>query len=147
MLTLPDALIISRRHINAMLDELLAASQQGDVGVPLAADARAVEEEPAQAFTPGDWREAERQTGISYRWMDGNIDDYTEFAVYEDGDSGVAMGIGKIAPKEIRGKQRSYQVVFSMEGTKLDPMAVFNEADDFDSTRELLALVRGKGES
>lgn len=142
MLSAYDALSIARRHVNAMFDELLGAARVSEVEPPAPHVIRAGAADP---IAQGDWREVGRRSGISYRWMDGNVDEYVEFVVYEDAGSNSSMGIGKIAPREIRGKERSYRVVFSMDGTKLEPLAVFNESDDFEASKELLALVRGKG--
>src|SRR4051794_41039644 len=113
MLSVYDALLIARRHANAMFDELLDAAREPSAEAPMPQDEAVVADVASASapIEPGDWREVDRQSGVNYRWMDGNVDDYTEFVVYEDGRSGAVMGIGKIAPRDIRGKQRSYRVV------------------------------------
>lgn len=147
MLTTQEAMLVVRRHLNAMIDELIDTADGIDANPRRTRQDEVRDDALDGPVDRGEWREVDRQAGISYRWMDGNIDEYTDFVVYEDSASGDTMGVAKIAPREIKGKKRSYQVVFSMDGTKLDPLAVFNEADDFDSTHELLALIRGKGVS
>src|SRR4051794_35282643 len=64
VLSAHDALLIARRHTNAMFDELLDAAREAGDEPPVPA-AGVPEVLPVAApVEPGDWYETDRQTGI-----------------------------------------------------------------------------------
>lgn len=93
-----------------------------------------------------DWNKVQTRQQESYRWMDGNWHIYPEFTVYENTKTGDRFGVGRSEPEEHFGRPRTVCAVFSMEDDKISqPVAIFNEPDDFDTSHEMLALIRGKG--
>jgi hypothetical protein len=53
---------------------------------------------------------------------------------------------GDCAPEGHDGKERGYWLAFEMvNAQKRRPIVVFNEADDFDVSGDLVAIIKGKG--
>jgi hypothetical protein len=98
------------------------------------------------AGQPIEWTLVETRDGITYSWPDGNIDRYDSFDVYQ-GAGLLAIGRGPTA--SVKGRPRRYAVVFQLGvgGGSPRPVTTFVEADDFESSGELVSVIRGKGAS
>lgn len=94
------------------------------------------------------WRKVADLDGQSYSWPEG-VEHYTPFEVWETADDrgSVRIGLGRVAEsREIYGKERYWWLIFKMAGDhKERPIVVFNEADDHESTRDLVSAIKGKG--
>lgn len=91
----------------------------------------------------GGWREVESVEGQSYRWPDGNVDNYTDFRVYEgSGDfEGMSLALGR--------NENGEWVGFVLEGGLSSKRGIvyFQLADDFAESGELVSMIRGGGEN
>jgi len=91
------------------------------------------------------WREVERQTGESWTWPDGNVDTYSEIVVYEGSggaSDGVKLGLGYQDGPGKDGEVNGF--VFASGGASKRPLTVFFPTDDFDTSQEVVSMVRGR---
>lgn len=89
----------------------------------------------------GGWRETETLTGQTYRWPDGNIDEYSRLVRFSgSGDfEGMNLGLGYKVGGDTIG------FVFSSDGKSKRGIVYFQAADDFDETAEVVSMIRGNG--
>jgi hypothetical protein len=110
--------------------------------------------QPPQPVPPGSadghWSKVGELPGESYVWPgpDG-IENYDPFEVWErrTENARTQIGLGRATNRGIYyGKERGYWLAFEMvNGQKRRPIVVFNEADDFDVSGDLVAIIKGKG--
>jgi hypothetical protein len=97
----------------------------------------------SSAALSGAWKEVESVDGQSYRWPDGNVDDYTDFVIYEGSGEfdGMTLALGH--------KDNGEWVGFVFEGGLASKRGIvyFQLADDFDESAELVSMIRGGGEN
>jgi hypothetical protein len=146
---------IARRHFDAMFQELIEdVGASGPVGVlrtddsagPKAAGADVPADALEQAARSS-WELVEVREGETYSWPEGP-DEYSSFAVYEnDGLGQFAIGRVESGEREYWGRHRPYFVVFRLGagGGSKHAISVFVAADDYDETREVVAVIRGAG--
>ena len=94
---------------------------------------------------PEDWSLVRTRDGESYRWPDGR-DRYTRYRVFmatTRSEGVVHIGLGETVRKKKWGRDRKYIVAFLSSGSPQKPLAEFLAADDYDKTRELVAVIRG----
>jgi hypothetical protein len=97
------------------------------------------------ADLPDDWQllgERERQ---SYQWPDSR-EHYSRYRVFigtTHAEGAVHIGLGETIRKNKWGRDRKYVVAFLSSGSPQQPLAEFVAADDYDETRQLVAVVRG----
>ena len=94
---------------------------------------------------PEDWRLLHEREGQSYRWPKRR-DDYAPYRVFMGttrGEGAVQIGLGETIRENAWGRDRKYVVAFLSGGSPQHPLVEFVAADDFDDTRELVAVVRG----
>jgi hypothetical protein len=91
-----------------------------------------------------EWRKVGELTDQSYAWPHG-LETYDPFEVWEL--DGIQIGLGRATDRDIYyGKERGYWLAFEMvNGQRRRPIVVFNEADDFDTSGDLVAIIKGKG--
>jgi hypothetical protein len=115
------------------IDEANAAEQAGD---------------PARggpADLPGDWRVVRERKGESYRWPQGR-DSYSPYRVFVGttrAEGAVQVGLGATIRKNRWGRDRKYVVAFLSSGAPQQPLVEFLATDDYEKTRELVAVIRG----
>jgi hypothetical protein len=83
--------------------------------------------------------------GESYRWPDGR-DRYKPYRVFigtTRAEGAVQIGLGDTVRKNKWGRDRKYVVAFLSAGSPQQPLVEFVAADDYEQTRELVAVVRG----
>jgi hypothetical protein len=103
---------------------------------------------PARSASPDlpeDWRLLHERQGQSYRWPKRR-DDYSTYRVFigtTRGEGAVQIGLGETIRENARGRDRKYVVAFLSGGSPQHPLVEFVAADDFEDTRELVAVVRG----
>lgn len=86
------------------------------------------------------------ESDVTYKWPPDNVDRYRTYQRYEDA-RGVRLGLGWAEPGEFYGRMREYTVVHEIsKGGGLDALAVFVSADDYETSGELLGLIKGKGQ-
>jgi hypothetical protein len=96
---------------------------------------------------PDAWQLVEEREGESYSWPQGD-DEYVTFRIYEGQTSAgaVRLAIGRCARVAARGKDRHYLMTHYLtpRGSKR-PISEFLETDNYDETREVIAIIKGKG--
>jgi hypothetical protein len=94
---------------------------------------------------PEDWRVLREREGESYRWPNGP-DRYKRYRVFMGttrAEGAVQIGLGETIRKNKWGRDRKYVVAFLSAGAPQQPLVEFVAADDYEQTRELLAVIRG----
>ena len=103
---------------------------------------------PARAPTvdlPEDWRLVREREGESYTWPEGR-DRYSRYRVFMGAtraEGAVHIGLGETIRTNRWGRDRKYVVAFLSSGSPQQPLAEFVAADDYEETRELVAVIRG----
>ena len=91
------------------------------------------------------WRLVREREGESYQWPGGR-ERYSRYRVFigtTRAEGAVHIGLGETLRKNKWGRDRKYVVAFLSSGSPQQPLAEFVAADDFEETRELVAVVRG----
>jgi hypothetical protein len=94
---------------------------------------------------PEDWRLVRERQGESYRWPNGR-DRYKPYRVFMGTtrtEGAVQVGLGETIRKNKWGRDRKYVVAFLSAGSPQQPLVEFVAADDYEQTRELVAVIRG----
>jgi hypothetical protein len=94
---------------------------------------------------PEDWRLVQGREGESYRWPTGR-DRYEPYRVFigtTRAEGAVQIGLGETIRKNKWGRDRKYVVAFLSAGSPQQPLVEFVAADDYEQTRELVAVIRG----
>jgi hypothetical protein len=94
---------------------------------------------------PQDWRLVQGREGESYRWPSGR-DRYEPYRVFigtTRAEGAVQIGLGETIRENKWGRDRKYVVAFLSAGSPQQPLVEFVAADDYEQTRELVAVIRG----
>ena len=94
---------------------------------------------------PEEWRLVQERDGESYRWPNGR-DRYSPYRVYVGttrGEGAVHIGLGETVRENRWGRDRKYIVAFLSGGSPQHPLVEFAAADDYQQSRELVAVIRG----
>jgi hypothetical protein len=94
---------------------------------------------------PEDWRLVREREGESYRWPNAR-DRYKPYRVFMGTtrtEGAVQVGLGETIRKNKWGRDRKYVVAFLSPGSPQQPLVEFVAADDYEQTRELVAVIRG----
>jgi hypothetical protein len=94
---------------------------------------------------PEAWRLVRAREGESYRWPKGR-DRYEPYRVFMGTtrtEGAVQIGLGETIRNNAWGRDRTYVVAFLSSGSPQQPLVEFVAADDYDQTRELIAVIRG----
>jgi hypothetical protein len=94
---------------------------------------------------PEAWRLVHEREGESYRWPKRR-DDYSPYRVFigtTRAEGAVQIGLGETIRENAWGRDRKYVVAFLSGGSLQHPLVEFVAADDFEDTRELVAVIRG----
>jgi hypothetical protein len=103
---------------------------------------------PADRGTPDlpeDWRLVREREEQSYRWPDQR-ERYSRYRVFVGStraEGAVHIGLGEAIRKNKWGRDRKYFVAFLSSGSPQQPLAEFVAADDYEETREFVAVIRG----
>ena len=98
-----------------------------------------------KADLPEDWSLVRERKGESYQWPD-SLDRYSRYRVFMGttrSEGVVHIGLGETIRKNKWGRDRKYVVAFLSSGSPQRPLAEFVAADDYEDTRELVAVIRG----
>jgi hypothetical protein len=99
-----------------------------------------------EAGLPEAWRLIRELEGQSYAWPELR-EAYAEYRVYAgetEREGTVHIALGKSPRYATWGRKRTHVVAFLTSGSPQTPLAEFVGTDDFDETRELIAVIRGR---
>ncbi len=108
-------------------------------------DRSAASARPGPADLPGGWRLTHERGDESYRWPKQR-DSYSPYRVFlgtTRAEGAVQIGLGETVRENAWGRDRKYIVAFLSGGSPQHPLVEFVAADDFETTRELVAVIRG----
>ena len=94
---------------------------------------------------PADWGLVRQREGQSYQWPDQR-EHYSRYRVFigtTRAEGVVHIGLGEVIRRNKWGRDRKYVVAFLSSGSPHQPLAEFVAADDYQETRELVAVIRG----
>jgi hypothetical protein len=95
---------------------------------------------------PQEWELVRKLDGQSYSWPDVE-EHYERYAIYAGktaGEGAVHIALGEAGRAKVFGRDRKYTIAFLTSGAPQTPLVEFLEADDFDETNEMLAIIRGR---
>jgi hypothetical protein len=121
---------------NPIIKPVDAAGTPGEVAAPARGP---------RADLPEDWRLMREREGESYQWPEER-DHYSRYRVFigtTRAEGAVQIGLGETVRKNRWGRDRKYVVAFLSSGSPQQPLVEFVAADDYEETRELLAVIRG----
>jgi hypothetical protein len=136
------------RELGPLLTRLAEAGFDNPIIDHVADGAPATEAARARAGPldlPDDWRLLREREGESYRWPTGR-DRYKPYRVFMGttrAEGAVQVGLGETIRKNRWGRDRKYVVAFLSAGSPQQPLVEFVAADDYEQTRELVAVIRG----
>jgi hypothetical protein len=137
------------RELGPLLTQLSQAGFDHPIIEPVGADgasARAsAPDRGGPADLPEDWRLVRERDGESYRWPSGR-DRYIPYRVFMGttrAEGAVQIALGATTRKNKWGRDRKYVVAFLTSGSPQEPLVEFVAADDYEQTRELVAVIRG----
>ena len=137
------------RELGPLLTQLSQAGFDSPIITPLGADGASDTVGPlAHGRTPDlpeDWRVVRERDGESYRWPSGR-DRYSPYRVFigtTRTEGAVQIGLGETIRNNRWGRDRKYIVAFLTGGSPQQPLVEFVAADDYEQTRELVAVIRG----
>jgi hypothetical protein len=137
------------RELGPLLIELAQAGFHNPIIRPVDAGGASGEEAaPARgpsADLPVDWRLLRERRDESYQWPEER-DRYSRYRVFlgmTRAEGAVHIGLGETVRKNRWGRDRKYVVAFLSSGSPQHPLAEFVAADDYEETRELVAVIRG----
>jgi hypothetical protein len=137
------------RELGPLLTQLSQAGFDNPTIVPVGADGESAKPtararaEPSDL--PADWRVVREREGESYRWPKRH-DRYAPYRVFVGttrAEGAVQLGLGETIRKNAWGRDRKYVVAFLSSGSPQEPLAEFVATDDYEQTRELVAVIRG----
>jgi hypothetical protein len=144
--TLPH---VPDRELGPLLTRLADAGFESPiikhVGADRPSDAAAAPTRVRRADLPDDWRLVQDRSGEAYRWPKGR-DRYSPYRVFmatTRTEGAVQIGLGETVRKNRWGRDRKYVVAFLSGGSPHQPLVEFVAADDYEDTRELVAVIRG----
>lgn len=140
------------------LSDLLGATNAAGFSTPTFApsEAGASQRRPTQAAAtslrepesdlPDSWRLVRELDGQAYTWPTYR-EEYPHYAVYA-GDTRragtVHIALGRAERMKAWGRDRLYIVAFLTSGSPQTPLVEFLATDDYEETRELIAVIRGR---
>ena len=136
------------------LGPLLTQLSKAGFGNPIITAVRDDDSSPAAASSaagagaadlPADWRLVRERVGESYRWPK-ETDSYSRYRVFMGttrAEGAVQVGLGETIRKNKWGRDRKYVVAFLSGGSPQQPLVEFVAADDYEQSRELVAVIRG----
>jgi hypothetical protein len=137
------------RELGPLLTRLAAAGFDSPTIRPVSADrARgkaAASARRRQADLPEEWRLLREREGEAYQWPEER-DRYSRYRVFigtTRAEGAVHIGLGETVRKGKWGRDREYVVAFLSSGSPQQPLVEFVAADDYEQSRELVAVIRG----
>jgi hypothetical protein len=94
---------------------------------------------------PEAWQMMGEREGQSYRWPKGR-DHYEPYRVFMGttrAEGAVQIALGETIRNNTWGRDRKYIVAFLTSGSPQEPLVEFVATDDYEQTRDLVAVIRG----
>jgi len=137
------------RELGPLLTQLSVAGFDNPIIKPVSADAASAEAAArarvGPADLPDDWHLVRERQGESYGWPKGR-DRYAPYSVFMGTtrtEGAVQIGLGETVRTNAWGRDRKYVVAFLSGGSPQAPLVEFVATDDYERTRELVAVIRG----
>ena len=138
------------RELGPLLIQLAQAGFDNPIIKPVDADGTdgkrvAPARGPRAADLAEDWGLVREREGESYQWPEER-ERYSRYRVFMGvtrAEGAVHIGLGETIRKNKWGRDRKYVVAFLSSGSPQQPLAEFVAADDYEETRELVAVIRG----
>jgi hypothetical protein len=140
---------IPDRELGPLLTQLAEAGFDRPIIRAVGADGGAADAAAPDRVRPADlpeaWRLVREREGESYRWPKrrDRYAPYRAFMGTTRAEGAVQIGLGETIRKNTWGRDRKYVVAFLSSGSPQQPLVEFVAADDYDQTRELVAVIRG----
>jgi hypothetical protein len=137
------------RELGPLLIQLAQAGFHHPAIKPVDAEATPGEEDAAARRWNADlaegWQLVREREDESYQWPDKRerYSGYRVFLGTARAEGAVHIGLGETIRKNRWGRDRKYVVAFLSSGSPQQPLAEFVAADDYEETRELVAVIRG----
>jgi hypothetical protein len=140
---------IPDRELGPLLIQLARAGFHNPVIKPVDAEGASGEDTApvrgSAADLVEDWRLVRERKGESYQWPEER-DRYARYRVFMGttrAEGAVHISLGETIRKNRWGRDRKYVVAFLSSGSPQRPLAEFVATDDYEKTRELVAVIRG----
>jgi hypothetical protein len=140
---------IPDRELGPLLIQLAQAGFHNPIIRPVDANGASDEDVPPAPGPSVDlaenWRLVREREGESYQWPEER-ERYTRYRVFigtTRAEGAVHIGLGETIRKNKWGRDRKYVVAFLSSGSPQRPLAEYVAADDYEETRELVAVIRG----
>ena len=137
------------RELGPLLIQLAQAGFPNPVITPLDLDGApgegAAAADARTADLAGDWQLLRERDDESYQWPEER-ERYSRYRVFlgtTRAEGAVHIGLGETIRRNKWGRDRKYVVAFLTSGSPQQPLAEFVAADDYEQTRELVAVIRG----
>jgi hypothetical protein len=136
------------RELGPLLMQLSQAGFHNPIITPVSADGTSHQTAaPTGRRTdlPQDWRLVREREGQSYQWPNER-ERYPRYRVFigtTRAEGAVHIALGETTRKNKWGRDRKYVVAFLSSGSPQQPLAEFVAVDDYENTRELVAVIRG----
>jgi hypothetical protein len=145
-ITVPN---VPDRELGPLLTQLSQAGFDKPIIEPVRADRASAKAASGarggRVDLPEDWRLVREREGESYRWPKRR-DRYAPYRVFMGttrAEGAVQVGLGETIRKNAWGRDRKYVVAFLSSGSPQEPLVEFVATDDYEQTRELVAVIRG----
>jgi hypothetical protein len=137
------------RELGPLLIQLAQAGFQNPIIKPVdaggaAGEAAAPARGPRADLAEG-WRLVREREGQSYQWPEER-ERYSRYRVFMGttrAEGAIHISLGETLRKNKWGRDRKYVVAFLSSGSPQQPLAECVAADDYEETRDLVAVIRG----
>lgn len=95
---------------------------------------------------PPGWTPVRELEDQSYSWPE-LMEEYERYVIYAGTtkrEGTVHIALGEAGRARVWGKDRKYLIAFLTSGAPQTPLVEFLETDDYEETREMLAIIRGR---
>jgi hypothetical protein len=139
---IPITVTIPDDGMAALREALLGGSDPGPPAPVLPPGERSIDVE-----FPDEWVVVGDREDEAYQWPNVPLEHYDPFTVFEGRTSrgSIRLAIGRCRRAPVFGRDRLYLITFHITAGGKRPLCEFVEVDDYESTRELVAIIRGNG--
>lgn len=134
-------------QLGALLTHL---ATQGIPGRVLSSDAAPANGVPTGRYVdgalPARWRLVRELDDQAFHWPGPLIERYVRYRIYAadtELEGVVHVAMGEVVRGEAWGRDRTYRVLFASAAGPAKPIVEFLAVDDYEQTRQLIAVIRG----